>query len=248
MKALSHTTLEVRTGAQITRTRTHSIRKTLAILATAVSLACAGTSEAALNIAAWSDEAANIGTTPNSLINTPVQTATRPTVDLSGLAGATQASYEFIVNVPTLSQFSPFLLSDNDWGLVFDNESVLGGMRDELGTVDLGVANYFFTPGNGASLASPYDRDAHLVFTYDGSDTRLYLDGVLIGIMPALGHVYSRVATDLGFVRFLNDTLHNINGTVFGFVSYASSLSDGEVADHAAASLKVLHHAGFQTT
>lgn len=189
-----------------------SIGKALAFVAFAFSLTSAGTSEAALNIAAWADEANNVGTPPNSIQDVAVQTATRPTVNLSGLVGATQASYEFIVNVPTLSQFSPFLLSDNDWGLIFDNESVAMGMRDELGTVDLGVANYFFNPVSGASLTSPYDQTSHLVFTYDGSDTRVFLNGVHIGIMPGIGHIFSGAVTDLGFDRNLNDALHNLQG------------------------------------
>ena len=53
------------------------------------------------------------GTTHNSIPTTPVDTTTRPTHNLSGMAEATAATYEFVVNVPQTDQFSPTLLGDN---------------------------------------------------------------------------------------------------------------------------------------
>jgi len=83
-------------------------------IAAVCSLFVLGVSQAsAANVDAWSEEASNVGTVPNSVVENIGNTSSRPKVNLSGLAGATSASYEFLVNVPFVGQFSPFLLSDN---------------------------------------------------------------------------------------------------------------------------------------
>ena len=61
------------------------------------------------------ERAVSSGTTHNSIATRPVDTTTRPTHDLSGMAGSTAATYEFVVNVPQTNQFSPILLGDNVW-------------------------------------------------------------------------------------------------------------------------------------
>ena len=158
------------------------------------------------------ERAVSSGTTHNSITTTPVDTTTHPTHDLSGMAGATAATYEFVVNVPQTDQFSPVLLGDNVWWLKFDQERSSSTQVNQLGVTRRNVGDYFFTSISGQSLASPYGRDAHIVYTYDGSDTEVFVDGQKVGSLSGHGRIFTHAASELGWSLVLPDSFHNLKG------------------------------------
>ena len=94
------------------------------------------------------------------------------------------------------------------------------------------MGDYFFSSISGQSLASPYGRDAHIVYTYDGSDTEVFVDGQKVGSLSGQGHIFTHASSELGWSLVLPDRLHNLKGWIFGFASYRSVLSDEEIRSH----------------
>lgn len=184
------------------------------------------------SVSDWERTVVSAGTTHNSIMTTPVDTTTHPTHDLSGMAGATAATYEFVVNAMHTDQFSPILLGDNVWWLKFDQERVSSTQVNQLGVTRRGVEDYFFTSISGRSLASPYDRDAHIVYTYDGADTEVFVDGQQVGSLSGHGHIFTHAASELGWSPFLPDSQHNLKGRILAFASYRSVLPDREIQNH----------------
>ncbi len=162
----------------------------------------------------------------------PVDTTTHPTHNLSGMAGSFTATYEFVVNVPQTDQFSPVLLGDNVWWLKFDQESAPSTQVNQLGVTKRNVGDYFFASISGQSLASPYGRDAHIVYTYDGSNTEAFVDGQKVGSLSGHGRIFTHAASQLGWSSVLPDRLHNLKGRILAFASYRSVLPDEEIQSH----------------
>ena len=183
------------------------------------------------SVSDW-ERAVSAGTSHNSILTTPVDTTTHPTHNLSGMAGATAATYEFVVNATHTDQFSPVLLGDNVWWLKFDQERSLSTQVNQLGVTRRGVEDYFFTSISGRSLASPYGRDAHIVYTYDGADTEVFVDGQKVGSLSGQGHIFTDASSELGWSPFLPDSQHNLKGRILAFASYRSVLSDREIQSH----------------
>ena len=148
------------------------------------------------------------------------------------MAGSTAATYEFVVNVPQTDQFSPILLGDNIWYLRFDQERTLSTRINQLGVTRRAVEDYFFTSISGRSLASPYDRDAHIVYTYDGADTEVFVDGQKVGSLSGQGHIFTHAASELGWSSLFSDSLLNLKGSILAFASYRSVLPDEEIRIH----------------
>ena len=176
------------------------------------------------------------GTTHNSIEERrSIDTTTRPTHDLSGMAGSTAATYEFVVNVPQTDQFSPTLLSDGVWGLKFHqvhHTETPPERVNQLGITKWRVEDYFFASISGQSLASPYGRDAHIVYTYDGSNTEVFVDGQKVGSLSGQGHIFTHAASELGWSSVFPDSVVNLKGQILAFASYRSVLSNEEIQSH----------------
>ena len=184
------------------------------------------------SVSDWERAVVSAGTTHNSIITTPVDTTTHPTHNLSGMTGAFNATYEFVVNVPQTDQFSPCLLGDNVWWLKFDQERAASTQVNQLGVTRRNVEDYFFISISGRSLASPYNRDAHIIYTYDGADTEVFVDGQQVGIMYGWGHIFTDAASELGWSSFLPDSLLNLKGRILAFASYREVLPDEKIQSH----------------
>ena len=184
------------------------------------------------SVSDWERAVVSAGTTHNSIMTTPVDTTTHPTHNLAGMAGAFTATYEFVVNATQTDQFAPALLGDNIWYLRFDQERTLSTRINQLGVTRRAVEDYFFTSISGRSLASPYNRDAHIVYTYDGADTKVFVDGQQVGIMYGYGHIFTDAASELGWSSLFSDSLLNLKGSILAFASYRSVLPDEEIQSH----------------
>ncbi len=96
-----------------------------------------------------------------------------------------------------------------------------------IGVTAFGVADHVTV------IASPANVDAHVVFTYDGADTKVYANGVL-------GHTFAGFALALTGEQGLGagwnpDTsayFDILPGTIYGFASYGAALGDAEVLAH----------------
>ncbi len=161
----------------------------------------------------------------------------RRRVDLSVLKGSKAASYEFVVEAFQEGSLSPILLGDDHWGLKFDQASLLETRTNQFGFSHFGERDFFFEPVNGASLASPYGKVSHLVFSVGEERTRIYVDGELTGSFDGPGHVYSASDANLGFSARFPDSSTRFDGAIHAFAAYDRELGGGEVRDLARAAL-----------
>lgn len=186
---------------------------------------------------AWASLVAASTASPAALISTEFHSSEHFSVDLTGLSGASEATYEFIVNAPRGSQFTKFLLADSGWILKFDQEISAHSMLDELGVTEINRADRFFSKVNNASLAAPYERDVHIVFTSAADGTRAYVDGTQVGFLAGVGHIFASANARLGFDPRYSDALHGLDGIIYGFAAYGSALDERAVRSRATAAI-----------
>lgn len=175
---------------------------------------------------AW--QAAVASGTPAAATRTePAAAADQVTLDVGALEG--DRTFEFIVNAGD-SGPSGSVFGDGIQSLRFEQWNDTGTM----GMTVYGVADHV------SPVAPPLFTDTHIVFTSDGSDTNLYVDGLLQHTFAGIpltgagrqGIAVSAATTVGGTVVAYFDRL---DGHVLGFASYASALSQAELARHAEA-------------
>ena len=91
------------------------------------------------------------------------------------------------------------------------------------------MEDYFFASISGQSLANSYGRDAHIVYTYDGSNTEVFVDGQKVGSLSGYERIFTHATSELGWSSALPDRLHNLKGRILAFASYRSVLPDEEI-------------------
>jgi hypothetical protein len=104
---------------------------------------------------------------------------TGPTiVDFGDLSG--DASYEFYFKAIKAGA-STAIAGNNAFAIKLDQWNEQG----VFGTTVFGVADNVFTPVEGKSVASVFDRDVHVVVVNDtaAGETRLYVDGDHVGVL-----------------------------------------------------------------
>ena len=148
------------------------------------------------------------------------------TVDLSAITG--DATYEFVVGSVNFGQSYGNLLAANGWQLrneQWDNSN-------ELGATLSGNADWSLTAESGQSVATPYDRVAHITYVVDSvaGELRAYVDGVLVGKLNQQPNL-SNVAVQLGSPELRNDSEPGI----IAFAAYNSALDAAEIALHSGA-------------
>ena len=173
---------------------------------------------------AWEGEVLK-GTIPVKTLFTTVSNGNPQVIDVGALTG--DRSFEFIYNAG-IGGPSQALLGSQDplsgrQGLKVD-QYLNTGM---YGMTDFGVADY--------TSIVPYilNEDVDIVFTSDGIDTLMYVNG-------ALADTYSGVdltITGLNGIGGGDNATHTgffdvLAGDIFGFASYDAVLSPAEVAAH----------------
>lgn len=153
----------------------------------------------------------------------PLAGNTTDTVDLSGISG--DATYEFVVNSEDLGQMWGNLLAANGWQL--RNEQWEN--THALGVTLSGNTDWQLTPESGQSVATPYDRVAHIVYVVDVSvpQLRAYVDGVLVGTLAQAPNM-SHVAAVLGASDLRDDS----DPGILVFAAYNSALDAAEIKAH----------------
>ncbi len=132
-------------------------------------------------------------------------------------------TFEFVVNAGNAGSSGALMGLSGVQGLKFEQNFDTGN----LGLTDYGVADY------NSSIPAPLHQEAHLVFTSDGTDTLLYVNGTLqhtfAGSPLNLSGVVSLAAASDSFGAGIVDRL---DGHILGFASYAAVLSPAEIALH----------------
>lgn len=194
-------------------------RSTALLFALAVT---AGSASASL--LTWQTEV-NTGATPSATVFTPTLGSSPAVVNVGNLSG--DRSFEFIYNAAAGGASQALIgtqagvsgaqgLKANQW-----NNTGMYGMTD------FGVADYTST------IPALVNQDVHAVYTSDGVDTKLYLNGSLAytfaGVDLTITGLNALAAASNGTQTAFFD---NLLGTVLGFASYDTALSPAEISVH----------------
>ncbi len=202
------------------------------LLFTLVSLVI-GASSAHAALSHWKT-AVGTGTTATA---TKFTTVSSPETINVGTTAGTAMSFEFIVNAGsnTLQFGGSTLLGDYN-----SNEQILS-WEHATDTNNYGISDSSdggFNSDSGVALTA--DTDTHLVFTTDGTNTYLYVNG-------ALAHTFTGAAinisgtTGLGAAFAGSSTFYSrLPGNILGFAAYNSQLSATEIAAHSAAFVRAV--------
>ncbi len=203
------------------------------LLFTLVSLAI-GASSTHAALSHWKT-AVGTGTSATATKFTTTTGSSPEKINVGTLSGA--RSFEFIVNAgSTPLQYGWSILLGTydgnsqtlDWE-AFSNTNNYGIY--EPGTGGLGVKD--------SGVAHTADTDTHLVFTTDGTNTYLYVNG-------ALAHTFTGTAlnisgtTGLGGAIYGSSFVSALPGNILGFAAYDSQLSATEIAAHRAAFVRAV--------
>ncbi len=193
------------------------------LLFTLVSLAI-GASSAHAALSHW-QTAVGTGTSATATKFTTVSTPEKINV---GTTRGTAMSFEFIVNAGStpIQYDGSILLGD------YDSNNQELSWEQYTNTNNYGI----FVGGTNidSGVAHTADTDTHLVFTTDGTNTYLYVNG-------ALAHTFTGAAIDIAGTTGLGGALLNggfnsaLPGNILGFAAYNSQLSATEIAAHSAA-------------
>ncbi len=150
-------------------------------------------------------------------------------VDVGAFEEGEPRSFEFVVNAGGADASNVLLGKGGtgNQGLKFEQWN----NTDNLGLTVYGVADHDF------GVAAPYHQVTHLGYASDGANTRVYLDGELIHTLAgtALNATGIQLLATGGTIRFPEDppvVVDPLDGNVLRFASYASALSDAEIAAH----------------
>lgn len=189
---------------------------------TTVLLSLGAMCAAQATLIAWQGEV-GIGTaaakTEFSTISTPT------TIDVTVLSGG--MSFEFIMNAGAAGA-SQALLGDrtngtgNDQALKFEQYNNTGN----LGFTAFGVADW------NSGVAYTTGTDIQIVFTSDGSNTRIYVNGAEVANNATLAIDIAGVTGIGGIDRGAGTFQDVLDGDILGFAAYDSELSPGEIETH----------------
>jgi hypothetical protein len=179
------------------------------------------------SLTTWQAEV-GVGTAPAATVFTTTSGASPVLVDVGALTG--DRSFEFIYNAG-IGGASQALMGTQSGasgaqGLKTDQWQNSG----VYGITDFGIADHYSTITNLQNL------DVHVVYTSNGVDTSLYLNGVPVFTFVNVDLTITGVNA-LGAASNPTQTafFDNLAGNVLGFASYDSALSPAEVAAHYAA-------------
>jgi len=175
----------------------------------------------------WQD-AVNTGSAPAATLFTPVEGASPILFNVGSLSG--DRSFEFIVNatvgvgdgLASAALVGTQVEANGRQGIKFEQWNDTG----LLGVTDFGVADHL-SASSGTSGA-----DTHLVFTSNGTETMIYIDGVLDFTFPLVGLTITGEQAIGAAVTPTGDFFDQLAGTVLGFASYDTILSPGEIGVH----------------
>lgn len=170
----------------------------------------------------------------------PAAAGDQVTFDVGALSGA--RTFEFIVNSGD-STASGSVMGDGVQSLRFEQWNNTGS----LGLTVYGVADHVST------AIPPVLTDTHIVFTSDGTNTSLYLDGQLVWEFTGIpltgsgvqGLATSAVVTTGGITVSYFDRM---DGHVLGFAGYTTALSQTELKAHADAFLSAARSPDLRIT
>ncbi len=184
-----------------------------------------GASSAHAALSHWKT-AVGTGTTATA---TKFTTVSSPETINVGTTAGTAMSFEFIVNAGStpIEYGTSHLLGD------YVNQNYLAWEQYP------NTNNYGIYDGTirDSGVAHTADTDTHVVFTTDGTNSYLYING-------ALAHTFTGAAIDIAGLTGLGGALASNSGNIFynrlpgnilGFAAYDSQLSATEIAAHSAA-------------
>jgi len=150
-------------------------------------------------------------------------------VDFGDLSG--DASYEFHFKA-IKSGASTAIAGNNAFALKLDQWNEQG----VFGTTVFGVADNVFTPVEGKSVASVFDRDVHVVVVNDtaAGETRLYVNGDRVGVLDGNFELAGEAKVMGARINANTDPMGE-GSVMHKWATYNSALTDAEIADLAAA-------------
>jgi hypothetical protein len=166
---------------------------------------------------------------PASVASSTESVSVPTIVDFGDLSG--DASYEFYFKAIKAGA-STAVAGNNAFALKLDQWNEQG----VFGTTVFGVADNVFTPVEGKSVASVFDRDVHVVVVNDtaAEETRLYVDGDHVGVLA--GNFELAGEGKVMGARITSNTDPMGEGSVMHkWATYNSALTDAEIAALAAA-------------
>ncbi|HUF63660.1 MAG TPA: PA14 domain-containing protein [Verrucomicrobiales bacterium] len=144
-------------------------------------------------------------------------------VDFGELSG--DATYEFSFNA--IKGGASTALAGNDaWALKLEQWNELG----VFGTTQFGVADNVFTAVDGASVASVFDEDVHVVIVNDttAGETHLYVNGVHVGTWAGTFELAGEVAV-MAARPTLVDAMAD-GSVMYGWATYDTALTGEDIA------------------
>jgi len=150
-------------------------------------------------------------------------------VDFGDLSG--DASYEFHFNAVKAGA-STAIAGNNAFAFKLDQWNEQG----IFGTTVFGVADNVFTPVEGKSVASVFDRDVHVVLVNDtaAGETRLYVDGDHVGVLDGNFELAGEAKVMGARIEANTDPMGE-GSVMHKWAVYNSALGAAEIADLAAA-------------
>jgi len=141
------------------------------------------------------------------------------------------ASYEFHFKA-IKSGASTAIAGNNAFALKLDQWNEQG----VFGTTVFGVADNVFTPVEGKSVASVFDRDVHVVVVNDtaAGETRLYVNGDRVGVLDGNFELAGEAKVMGARINANTDPMGE-GSVMHKWATYNSALTDAEIADLAAA-------------
>jgi len=150
-------------------------------------------------------------------------------VDFGDLSG--DASYEFYF-MAIKSGASTAIAGNNAFALKLDQWNQQG----VFGTTVFGVVDNVFTPVEGESVASVFDRNVHVVVVNDtaAGETRLYVNGDHVGVLNGNFELAGEAKVMGARINANTDPMGE-GSIMHKWATYNSALTDAEIADLAAA-------------
>ncbi len=200
------------------------------LLFTLVSLAI-GASSAHAALSHWKT-AVGTGTSATATKFTTTTGSSPETINVGTLSGA--RSFEFIVNAGSTPLGA------------FGSSTLLGDYTSNqfLAWEQLNTNNYGIFDGDAGYLDSGValtaDTDTHLVFTTDGTNSYLYVNGALAHTFTGITLYFSGTTGLGGYLSDSNTFFSGLPGNILGFAAYNSQLSATEIAAHSAAFVRAV--------
>jgi hypothetical protein len=150
-------------------------------------------------------------------------------VDFGDLSG--DASYEFYFKA-IKSGASTAIAGNDAFALKLDQWNEQG----VFGTTVFGVADNVFTPVEGKSVASVFDRDVHVVVVNDtaAGETRLYVDGDHVGVLSGNFELAGEAKVMGARINANTDPMGE-GSVMHKWATYNVPLTDAQIAELAAA-------------